>query len=84
MSFLLVVASAGMEEVKLEVSLSRWFTQISGKLVWAVSCELSQGVIWVPQMRLYIGLHVLPHKLASDFNQQVFQEAQMDAAGSVT
>ena len=70
-----------MGGVKLEVSLSRWFTQIAGKSVGAVSRELS--VIWVPQMSLYIGLHVLPHKSASDFNQQVFQEAQMDAAGSV-
>ena len=56
--------------------------------IWQIgmgcSWELSQGAIWVPQMSLFIGLHVLPHKLASDFDQQVFQEAQMDAAGSIT
>ena len=39
-AFLLDVASAAMDQVRLEDSLPRWLTNIAGKLMLAVSWEL--------------------------------------------
>lgn len=56
MAFLLDATLAGMDQVRLKKSLPRWLTPIA--VVLAVSWELREGVIWVPQFFTWASLWV--------------------------
>ena len=54
-----------------------WQVHVGRQLKAQRGCHLGATVL---HMSLSMGLHVCPYKLASDFNEQMFQKAQMKAA----